>query len=70
MHKRIQPHHPPYNKFKGFLTEKELTYADIANLIGRSKTAVVSKVNGSSDFYLGEIKMIKDTYNPPDDVFD
>lgn len=61
--------HAPYDKFKGFLREKRLTYCDIANLLGLSVGTVSQKVNGNSDFYLNEMKIIKEAYNPEDDIF-
>ncbi len=61
--------HKPYAKFKGWLRENELTYKDIAELIGVTVVTVSAKVNGSSDFLLSEIQIIKRHYNLSDEIF-
>lgn len=50
--------HPPYNKLKGVLREKELTYADIAEDIGTTETTISQKINGYSDFFMSEVTEI------------
>ena len=50
--------HPPYNKLKGILREKELTYADIAEDIGTTETTISQKINGYSDFFMSEVTEI------------
>lgn len=54
--------HEPYNKFKGFLREKELTYSDVGKTLNISATAVLNKINGVSDFYVGEVKTLQSEY--------
>ena len=54
--------HRPYNKFRGCLVEKKITYADIARTLDISETSVGQKINGVSDFYLTEVKKIKNAY--------
>lgn len=66
---RYKKSHPPYDKLKGFLTERGLTYKDIASLLGISVTSVGAKINGSSDFLLSEVKAIKEEYQPERDIF-
>ena len=61
--------HEPYNKFKGFAREKNITYADIATLLGVTPTTVSMKINGYSDFYLSEQKLIKSEYGAGDEIF-
>lgn len=61
--------HKPYNKFKIWLKDNTVTYADIANLIGRSETSVAQKINGYSDFLLSEIQLIIDFYKLKSDIF-
>ena len=52
--------HAPYDKLKGKLKEKHLTYRDIAHLLDISEVAVANKINGVSDFYVGEaIKILR-----------
>lgn len=50
--------HKPYNKLKGSLREKGLTYSDVATTLGISETAVGLKINGKSDFYLSEVESL------------
>lgn len=61
--------HEPYNKFKGFAREKGITYEDIGKLIGVTPSTVSMKVNGYSDFYLSEQKLINKQYDAIDDIF-
>ena len=50
--------HEPYQKLKGILREKNLTYRNIGDLINVSETCVSHKINGESDFFIGEVKLI------------
>ena len=61
--------HSPYSGFKGWLRSKDLTYKDIATALGLSIATVSAKINGSSDFCLAEIKMLKQLYGLSNDVF-
>lgn len=61
--------HKPYTKFKGWLRSNELTYKDIAELLGISVATVSAKINGKSDFLLSEIQAIKKEYGLSDDIF-
>lgn len=47
--------HRPYSRLKGALREKDLSYGDVARILGISATSVCHKINGVSDFYLQEI---------------
>lgn len=66
---RDQRVHPPYNKFKGWLRENNITYAEVGEVIGRDEVTVCSKINGQSDFLLNEIKMLKKKYRLNSDIF-
>lgn len=68
MNKR-KPSHPPYDKLKGLLTERGLTYRGVASLLGISITSVGQKINGTSDFLLSEAEAIKWEYKLKRDVF-
>jgi transcriptional regulator with XRE-family HTH domain len=68
MNKR-KPSHPPYDKLKGLLTERGLTYRGVASLLGISITSVGQKINGTSDFLLSEAEAIKREYKLERDVF-
>lgn len=61
--------HEPYNRFKGFALEKGITYADIAEVIGVTPTTVSLKINGHSDFYLSEYKLLQQKYNVSEEIF-
>ena len=51
--------HKPYDKFKGWLRENNLTYKDVANVLNISVATVSAKINGNSDFLLAEIQHLK-----------
>ncbi len=61
--------HEPYNKLKGFAVEKGIKYADFAKLLGVTITTISMKINGYSDFYLNEQKLLKKHYGISDDFF-
>ena len=46
--------HEPYNKVKGKLREKGMTYQDVADELGLSVVSVDNKINGKSDFLITE----------------
>lgn len=61
--------HPPYNRFKIWLKDNNLTYSSIGNLLGITATSVMNKVNGKSDFLLSETQLIKSEYHISNDIF-
>lgn len=61
--------HNPYSKFKGWLRENDLTYKDIAELIGNSVPTVNAKINGQSDFSLAEVNIIINKYDLDSSIF-
>ena len=61
--------HNPYSKFKGWLRENDLTYKDVAELIGNSVPTVNAKINGQSDFLLAEVNIIINKYNLDSSIF-
>ena len=61
--------HQPYNKFRGCLVEKNITYSDIAQTLSITENAVGQKINGISDFYLSEVKKIKIAYGIEPNIF-
>lgn len=61
--------HLPYNKFKVWLKDNNITYAVIAELLGITSTSVMHKINGKSDFLLSETQLIKSKYQLTDDIF-
>ncbi len=64
-----QQTHKPYSKFKGWLRENNLTYADIADFLGINQTTVALKINGHSDFLLSEIQALKDEFSLDSNIF-
>lgn len=67
MEKKLK--HEPYNKLRGILREKNLTYKDVADALGISETAVQFKVSGVSDFYLSEVEKLQQEYGVDTSVF-
>ena len=61
--------HDPYQKLKGALRERGLTYADVSKLLNISETAVGFKINGTSDFYISEVLIMLNAYKIKTDVF-
>lgn len=60
--------HEPYNKLKGALRERNITYADASKFLGISKATLCRKINGESDFYLSEADKLE-SCGIPDTVF-
>ncbi len=52
--------HEPYNRLKGLLRERGMTYDSISKALGISKASFCRKVNGSSDFYLSEVGKLEE----------
>ena len=61
--------HAPYNRFKIWLKDNNITYAELGNLLGPSETTIAFKINGKSDFLLSEIQLLRNTYNLSDEIF-
>lgn len=61
--------HKPYMKFKGWLRTNGLTYDDVSEVLGISKATVSAKINGTSDFSLSEINVLKRHYKLDSDIF-
>lgn len=51
--------HAPYNRLKGLLRTRNLTYSDLAELLNVSRATVSNKINGLSDFFLSESEVIE-----------
>ena len=61
--------HQPYSKFKGWLRENGLTYADIALDLGLNEATISLKMNGQSDFFLSEVMAIMKKYHLKSEIF-
>ena len=69
MYKDRKIKHKPYNKFRGCLVERKITYADVAKTLDITEISVGQKINGISDFYLTEVKKIKNVYGIEPNIF-
>lgn len=61
--------HPPYNKLEGFKKEHGITNYMIAEVLSLSETSVIQKNNGTSDYYIGEVKLLQVKLGIPLSVF-
>ena len=61
--------HLPYDKLRGILSEHRITYKDVAIALNITEAAVGHKINGSSDFYLTEVKKLKEIYGIEYSIF-
>lgn len=61
--------HSPYNRLKGFAVEKGIKYSDIAAVLGVTAATVSLKINGISDFYLNEQKLLEEKFAMTSDIF-
>lgn len=60
----INRRHTPYTKFKAFLDEKGVQQRELADLLGKSPSALNQNLNGTGgDFSISELRVICTTYN-------
>lgn len=56
--------HTPYTKFKAFLDEQGINQKEVAELLGKSASAVNQNLNGTGgDFSLSEVRLICKKYS-------
>lgn len=60
---------PKFNELKVLLLRKNDTYEDLAKCIGTTKTTIVRKISGRSQWSWDELVMIKDCYNLTNEEF-
>lgn len=60
---------PVFNKLKGYLSENQLTYKDVATLINCSTTSISRKISGQTQWNWEELVLIKNNLISDDDVF-
>ncbi len=66
----INRRHEPYVKFKAFLVENGIKQSELANILGKSVSALNQNINGTGgDFNLDELRLISYTYNISIDEF-
>ncbi|BFH12294.1 hypothetical protein J6TS7_64900 [Paenibacillus dendritiformis] len=57
--KNINRRHTPYTKFKAFLDERGVKQEKVAELLGKSRSALNQNLNGTGgDFSLSEVRLI------------
>lgn len=49
-------------KLKGLMAEKGCTYDDLANLLGKTKGAIHSKLSGNRKFTIDELTLISEHF--------
>ena len=47
----------------------KVTYLDVSNTLEISQAAVANKINGISDFYIGEIEILQSKYGVETSIF-
>lgn len=67
--KNTKQHHAPYTAFKLAMAGKGLTLRDVAAAIDVTEPTLSQKINGSSDFYLSEIRTICETFGFETSIF-
>ena len=61
--------HEAYIKFKRQLLVKGVTYKEVAKIINTTEATVMCKINGTSDFYISEMRAICETLGIETDIF-
>ena len=60
----VKRRHAPYSKFKAFLFENNINQKDVAELLGKSTSALNQNINGTGgDFSIAELRLICSTFN-------
>ncbi|MGD6894322.1 helix-turn-helix domain-containing protein [Bacillus infantis] len=69
--KEITRRHVPYSKFKAFLVENRINQREVADLLGKSISALNQNLNGTGgDFSLEDLRVICNKFNiSADDYF-
>lgn len=62
--KVVNRRHIPYTKFKAFLDEKGVIQSEVADMLGKSTSAINQNLNGTGgDFSVAEIRVICSNYD-------
>lgn len=68
--KNIKRRHVPYLRFKAFLVVNSISQRDVAELLGKSVSAINQNINGTGgDFSLSEVRLICGKYKINVDVY-
>lgn len=66
----IKRRHKPYSKFKAYLEDKGITQVEVAEIVGKSKTALCQNLNGTGgDLSLPNVRAICMALNISSDEF-
>ena len=61
--RNVKRRHTPYTKFKAFLDENGINQREVAELLGKSPSALNQNLNGTGgDFSISEIRVICKKY--------
>lgn len=60
---------PKFNELKVLLLRREETYEDLAECVGTSKTTIVRKISGRSQWAWDEMQKIKEHYELTNEEF-
>ncbi|MGG0756032.1 helix-turn-helix domain-containing protein [Brevibacillus laterosporus] len=61
--KHVKRRHVPYTKFKAFLDESGVNQKEVAQLLGKSASALNQNLNGTGgDFSVAELRIICTNY--------
>jgi len=67
---KVKRRHAPYTKFKAFLVENNINQREVAELLGKSPSALNQKLNGTGgDFSISEIRIICEHFKISADEF-
>ena len=70
MNAKINRRHKPYSKFKAYMDERNITQAQLAEIVGKSKTAINQNLNGTGgDLSLIDVRKICLEFNISSDDF-
>jgi transcriptional regulator with XRE-family HTH domain len=62
--RQVKRRHTPYTKFKAFLVENNINQREVAELLGKSLSALNQNINGTGgDFSIAELRVICERYN-------
>lgn len=66
----VKRRHAPYKKFKAFLVENNINQRKVADLLGKSTSALNQNLNGTGgDFSVAELRLICTTFKISADEF-
>lgn len=68
--KDVKRRHSPYRKLKAFFVENNIKQSEVAELLGKSVSALNQNLNGTGgDFSLSEVRILCNLYGLSSDAF-